>query len=80
MYGIVKEIRKGPTNLTLYVVRVAASGLRQSGPCKQCLSAIRQVGIKKIVFSDDDGMFEMHTSNSYTTEHLSSGFRHMNDL
>ena len=75
-----KDVPKGASvNYTLYVVRLAASGLRQSSPCKHCLQAIQDVGIKKIVFSDDDGHFEIHTSVNYTTNHQSSGYRHAHD-
>jgi len=61
------------------VVRVSGSGLRSSGPCKKCLETIQKVGIKKIVFSENGGTFEMHSSKLYTTNHLSSGYRHMYD-
>ena len=62
------------------VVRVSTSGLKHSGPCQNCLNTIRQVGIKKIVFSDNDGCFEMYNTSLYSTNHQSSGFRHMHKI
>jgi tRNA(Arg) A34 adenosine deaminase TadA len=68
-------------NLTLYVVRLAASGIRHSGPCENCLSIIKKIGIRKIVFSCDNGKFEMHTVRNYISYHITHGFKHIkNDI
>ena len=64
-------------NLTLYVVRLAASGIRHSGPCENCLSVIKKIGIRKIVFSCDNGMFEMHNVTNYVSYHITHGFKHL---
>ena len=73
-----KEIKKGATqNLTLYVVRLAASGIRHSGPCENCVRTIKKTGIRKIVFSGHNGSFEMHNVSSYESYHVTQGFRHL---
>ena len=73
-----KEVKKGATqNLTLYVVRLASSGIRHSGPCENCLKTIKMTGIRKIVFSSNNGEFEMHTVANYVSQHTTHGFRHL---
>lgn len=62
--------------VTIYIVRVASSGeLKSSGPCINCLSVIREVGIRKMVFSEDDGTIKEYNTNEYSHIHLSLGTR-----
>jgi deoxycytidylate deaminase len=73
-----KDVNKGTTqNLTLYVVRLAPSGIRHSGPCENCVKAIKKTGIRRIVFSGDNGIFEMHDVSTYISYHVTHGFKHL---
>ena len=73
-----KEVKKGAImNLTLYVVRIASSGIRHSGPCENCFKTIKQTGIRRIVFSGNDGVFEMHDVCNYKSFHITHGFKHI---
>lgn len=50
--------RRGPPlrKTTLIVIRIDTEGnLIQSKPCYHCCETIKQYGIKKIIYSDDDG-------------------------
>ena len=68
-------------NCTLYVVRVGCAGdLKRSDPCQKCASMIRQFGIKKIVYSNDQGGFECVNSNKYEAQHSTSGTQRMRKL
>jgi hypothetical protein len=62
--------------VTIYIVRVSNSGqLKSSGPCINCLSVIKEVGIRKMMFSEDDGSIKEYNTNEYTRVHLSLGMR-----
>jgi hypothetical protein len=66
---------------TIYVVRVGGSGhIRKSDPCKSCSRLIKQFGIKKIVYSNDDGGFDVVNASDYESQHCSSGFNRINKL
>ena len=68
-------------NCTLYVVRVGCNGaLKRSDPCLKCASLIKQFGIKKIVYSNDEGGFECINSNAYQAKHSTSGSQRMQKL
>ena len=44
---------------TIYVVRVGKCGdLKNSKPCPMCEAAMQYVGIKKVVYSSEDGKIE----------------------
>uniref|UniRef100_A0A6C0JV56 CMP/dCMP-type deaminase domain-containing protein n=1 Tax=viral metagenome TaxID=1070528 RepID=A0A6C0JV56_9ZZZZ len=55
---------------------MSSSGLRSSGPCMQCLKVIKLYGIKCIIFSNDDGTFHNYNTRDYTSNHITSGYRH----
>lgn len=70
-----------PNNLTIYVVRYLKTGknnMGSSAPCKNCTEKIKQAGIKKIVYIDEDTNLVKVNSNNYTTEFISSGYREYN--
>ena len=50
--GVDRSITQGAT---VYVVRIGKNGdLRMSKPCHMCESAMRHVGIKKVVYTISD--------------------------
>lgn len=51
---------------------------RNSAPCKNCYSVISSLGIKRIIFSDDDDKFKIVKTSEYKTEHISNGNRYLN--
>lgn len=56
---------------------MSSTGILHSAPCEHCFGIIKQSGIKKIVFSDDHGGFEIHEVLEYQTVHITTGFRHL---
>ena len=51
--GLDRSITEGAT---MYVVRIGKSGvLRNSKPCPMCEAALEYVGIKKVIYSDENG-------------------------
>lgn len=51
--GLDRSITEGAT---MYVVRIGKAGnLRNSKPCPMCEAALEYVGVKKVVYSDEDG-------------------------
>ena len=47
---------------TIYVVRINKEGQpRMSKPCPMCESALKHVGVKRVVYTDRDGRIENMT-------------------
>jgi tRNA(Arg) A34 adenosine deaminase TadA len=54
--GLDRSVTEGAT---IYVVRVGKCGdLKNSKPCPMCEAAMQYVGIKKVVYSSEDGKIE----------------------
>ncbi len=54
--GLDRSVTEGAT---IYVVRVGRDGcLRNSKPCAMCEAAMQYVGIKKVIYSNEDGQIE----------------------
>jgi len=54
--GLDRSMTEGAT---IYVVRVVKCGdLKNSKPCPMCEAAMQYVGIKKVVYSSEDGKIE----------------------
>lgn len=63
----------------MYIVRVGGEGdrLKESGPCIDCLSKIKMMGIKRIVFSTNEGTYEVHNPREYNRQHTTGGRLHL---
>lgn len=53
-------------------------GMRYSAPCSHCADIIKKIGIKKIVYSNHEGNFEMYKTRDYNTNFKTSGTRYIN--
>jgi len=55
------------------VVRVGRDGcIRNSAPCMDCATTLKTLNIKKIVYSNEDGMLSACKINNYNTEHVTT--------
>ena len=71
-----EDVKKLMRKVTIYIVRLSSSGgLKSSGPCINCLTMIKEVGIRKMIFSEDDGSLKEHNTSEYNYVHLSLGTR-----
>ena len=64
--------------LTIYIARYKPSTKNISGhsaPCSNCLCKIRQIGIKKIVYVDANGVVQKCLTNRFSTDYISVGYR-----
>ena len=64
--------RRKMNKLTMYIVRNSRGRLGNSAPCLICYKNILKSGIKKIVYSTNEGIINCNINN-YNTNHLSSG-------
>ena len=65
---------------TLYIVRTDNEGnYKNSAPCINCFNVMRELNIKKIIFSSEND-FEIHKTNEYSTKHISHGNRYLQSL
>ena len=66
--------------ITLYVVRLDHHNIfKDSAPCSDCTRVIKGLNIKKIIYSKDDGSFDIVRTQNYTTKHISLGRRLLDD-
>ena len=73
-------MKKKMKKITLYVVRIGNDDtLRNSAPCTNCFDVIREMGIKRIVFSNENGEIISTNTNSFTTTHFTHGTRAIQD-
>jgi deoxycytidylate deaminase len=52
---------------------------KDSAPCSDCTRVIKGLNIKKIIYSKDDGSFDIVKTQNYTTKHISLGRRLLAD-
>lgn len=78
-YGT-QQLKKRINKLKLYVVRISKleNSLLNSRPCEHCIGLMREVGIKKVVYSgDDNNMIKDNPSRMDEKQHTSFGFKYM---
>lgn len=68
-----KSARKNRNrHLDLYVVRLGYNdGLMSSKPCSSCIAALRQVGVKRVFYSQDGGGIHMEKVCDLYSSHAS---------
>lgn len=62
----------------MYIVRYKSSTKNVSGtsaPCSNCIKKMKQIGIKKMVYIDDDGVIIKCLVNNYFTDYISPGYQ-----
>ena len=71
------KFRRRVKKATVYIARATDDGrIKESGPCIDCLTALRMFGIKNMVFTTDGGM-EIHNIQLYSKIYTSCGKRHL---
>lgn len=67
--------------IILYIVRTDNKGeLKESGPCIDCLQRIKQLNIKKIIYSCNNNSVVISKPKDYTPVHLSLGRRYISRI
>ena len=62
--------------ITLYIVRLSYNGtIHDSAPCKDCTKTLQQLGIKRIVYSNNDGDLTSCKMHEYIPKSSSLGRR-----
>lgn len=62
--------------MELYVVRINNNDeIKYSAPCNHCLDIIKTLQIKKIIYSIDNGGFEIVKPQYYNNNYITLGFR-----
>lgn len=64
--------------MTMYVVRIGPNGMKDSAPCVDCSTKMKELGIKKLIYSTSDGeltackMSDYHTTKKTTGRRMST--------
>jgi len=61
--------------LTLYVARVSSQGMRDSAPCADCSQKMKELGVKKVVYTNSEGGLTACKVSEYETTRRSTGRR-----
>ena len=72
------KFRRRENKLTIYIARYKSSDKQTSGhsaPCSSCLKKIKKIGIKKIVYVNENGEIINCLSKNFNTDYISSGYR-----
>ena len=65
--------------VTLYIVRVSYNGnIHDSAPCHDCHKTLTDMGIKRIVYSNDEGDLTSCKMTEYIPKSLTLGRRYIN--
>ena len=65
---------------TLYIARSDKENkLKESGPCIDCLNLIKQLKIKRIIYTVENGVL-ISNPEEYIVNHISNGRRHLNKV
>ena len=64
---------------SLYVVRCNSNGTyRDSAPCQDCMVVIKNLNIKKIIYSCNNNNFKICKPTDYIPMHCSQGRNYLN--
>jgi len=75
-----KKMHSFYSKITLYIVRVGKNNKwYDSSPCEQCASVIKMLNVKRIVFTNKDGLLEKHNPQYYNTSFATTGNRRIKD-
>ena len=72
------KVRRRMRKMTIYVARYKSSTQNLSGhsaPCSNCLCKIKETGIKKIVYADENGNIQKCLTKNFETDFVSMGYR-----
>ena len=61
--------------LTIYVARVSEQGVKDSAPCADCSEKMKELGVKKVVYTNADGGLTSCKVSDYHTTRKSTGRR-----
>ena len=64
-----KIIRKILNNITVIVIRYSAGKIHNSKPCVECCYMLKQLGVKRVVYSVDSGVVKEKVIN-LQTDHM----------
>ena len=68
------------SKITLYIVRINSSGItRESAPCKDCYELIKEKGIKKFVYTTNNGIQKTSVKDFIPTQ-ITNGRHYINKL
>ena len=57
--------------ITVYVVRIGATGEpRDSAPCEDCSAKMKELGVKKVVYTNSEGNLVSEKMKDYKTNHV----------
>ena len=82
------KYEKNQRKLKKYIIFVVRLGkdelgntiLRNAKPCKYCTESIKKIGLKKILFSNDNGNIEKIKLSDFDSEYISKGYDRFNDF
>ena len=67
--------------VSLYIARTGKHhDIKDSAPCVDCLNTIKQLNIKKIIYTMDNNIINSCKPCDFHTEHTTLGRRHLADV
>ena len=75
LLNVPKNIKKCKGVIVL-VIRISKGHLRNSRPCNNCLNKLKQLGVEKVYYSDENGNIVFERVNLMPYLHISSGYKY----
>lgn len=79
----IKILKRLMSKTYIIVIRIGGHGhnsVINSRPCQNCINYMKNIGIKKIYYSNEDGNFTGEHITYMESNHLSMAARRLNDL
>lgn len=67
----IKQIKRAMRGVSILVIRWRHDSFRSSRPCKHCSEMLRNVGVKIVYYSEDDGSITYERAKDLQSTHLS---------
>lgn len=62
--------------MTVYSMRLGKDGMKDSAPCMNCFNCMKQLGIKRVVYVENNKL-KSTKIRDYSTEYITTGNRHI---
>ena len=69
----IRSLRNSAKNFDVIVIRLNKKSLGNSRPCKNCLSALKKIGVRRVYYSITGGDILCENVENMNTDHQSRG-------
>jgi deoxycytidylate deaminase len=72
-----RKLRKKLIKTDILVFRDTSTGIKNSKPCSECINTMKNMGIRRVYYSTDDGILVYEKVSEIFSTHRSQMTRHI---